>query len=235
MGHRQLKAIIWDFGQVAFFFPKQSWLGAWSKLPRVRESLADMDPEDVKKRIALRQREFETGLTTVDGHRLALSKTFGLKRPLSWKEFRLGYLMSEKLVLNKPLFSAQASISAVGISQAVISNLCPVWEQVMRRAGATRHLDHELYSHSEGMLKPSAELVTRALDRLAVAAEEAVVIDDLEDNLRAAEECGANTYLYRGNPELGSYLAGLGLPFSCWKPLLTEPPTPFTPEWEPDL
>jgi FMN phosphatase YigB (HAD superfamily) len=228
-----IKAIIWDFGQVAFFFPKSGWLQAWSKVPKVKRALEKrQNRTEIEERLFAAQKLFETGLASHEEHRLALSSALCLENPLTWSEFRLGYLHSESLSLNTPLFAAQAAIAKIGMAQAVISNLCPIWHKVLERAGATRHLDLELYSYSEGLAKPSEELVIRAIDRIGMAAEDVLTVDDCLQNLAAASFCGTRIHRYEDNARLAARLNELNLPPQCLNPLLTKKPEPFVPVWK---
>jgi epoxide hydrolase-like predicted phosphatase len=52
------------------------------------------------------------------------------------------------------------------------------------------HFDAVVYSHKEGMEKPTQEFYLLACDRLAVAPEAAIFIDDLPVNIQAAESAG---------------------------------------------
>lgn len=231
MPQPQFKALIWDLGQVAFFFPAQPWLDAWRSVPRVSRALADTETSAAERDVAASQRRFETGATDLDGHRLALSAALGLSPALTWDEFEHGYLRAEVLTINRPLFAAQAEIARLGVAQAVVSNLCPVWHEVLYRAGAMDHLNVELYSYAEGMVKPNEELIVRAVDRLGVRAEDSAFIDDVAANLASATACGTATHLYESNRALAAWLAGVGFPRSCWEPLTRGGIEKLNPVW----
>jgi HAD superfamily hydrolase (TIGR01509 family) len=77
--------------------------------------------------------------------------------------------------------------------------------------GLLSGFDHLVMSWTEGLRKPSEELMVRALDRSGCAAEEALFVDDIEDNLRPAAKFGVATHHYVSFENLERNLETLGL------------------------
>jgi putative hydrolase of the HAD superfamily len=72
----------------------------------------------------------------------------------------------------------------------IISN---AWPQVRQQHQAhinAETFDEILYSAEEGVAKPAAEIYERALARLGVAASESVFVDDVLENIEAAQALG---------------------------------------------
>ena len=66
-------------------------------------------------------------------------------------------------------------------------------------------------SGDEKLVKPDAAIYRLALDRFGLKPEEAVFIDDREDNIAGAEAVGISSLLFTDAPTLRRDLVGLGL------------------------
>lgn len=72
----------------------------------------------------------------------------------------------------------------------IISNAWPGVRQVHQPYINESIFDAILYSAEEGVAKPVPEIYRRALTRLAVRPEEAVFVDDMQENVEAAQAVG---------------------------------------------
>lgn len=95
-----------------------------------------------------------------------------------------------------------------------VSDIEPLRHEELIRMGIMDIFDHTVLSYREAMVKPSKELLVRALDASGVVAEEAVFIDDLPENLVPATELGIATYRYTDFGSLCGFLHALGVPTS---------------------
>lgn len=66
-------------------------------------------------------------------------------------------------------------------------------------------------SGDEKMIKPDPAIYRLALDRFGLAPEQAIFIDDREDNVRSAEAVGIRGHVFRGAENLAEDLRGIGL------------------------
>jgi 2-haloacid dehalogenase len=71
--------------------------------------------------------------------------------------------------------------------------------------------DDIVVSGEERLLKPDRAIYALALQRFGLAGEEAIFIDDREDNVRGAEAMGIRGHLFRGAESLAAELRDLGL------------------------
>jgi epoxide hydrolase-like predicted phosphatase len=62
--------------------------------------------------------------------------------------------------------------------------------------GFEEHFDHVIYSHEEGLEKPHPRLYTLTCERLGVAPDEVVFVDDLPANIEGARALGMETILF---------------------------------------
>lgn len=99
-----------------------------------------------------------------------------------------------------------------GLQMTALSNVEPIRWEWLEKMGVADMFDRHLVSFREGLLKPSEELMVRALDRSGCKAEDAVFIDDLAPNLVPAAALGINTVHFRDHAHLVADLRRLGLP-----------------------
>jgi glucose-1-phosphatase len=71
--------------------------------------------------------------------------------------------------------------------------------------------DEYVLSFEVGAMKPHPEIYRKALKRGGVGAPEAVFIDDLEENIKAAEKLGLKSILYKPDTDLEKELRAFGL------------------------
>lgn len=73
------------------------------------------------------------------------------------------------------------------------------------------YFDRLYYSCRVGMRKPEKEIFEMLLNQNKLKPEETVFIDDSEQHVKAAGECGINAYLLPKNMEVGDLLKALNL------------------------
>ncbi len=66
-------------------------------------------------------------------------------------------------------------------------------------------------SGDEKLVKPDAAIYHLALERFGIAAEDAVFVDDREDNVEAAQALGIHGIVFTDEPALRTELVRLGL------------------------
>ena len=74
--------------------------------------------------------------------------------------------------------------------------------------------DEYVLSYETGSLKPETEIYKNALKQAGISPEEAVFIDDLEENVKAADKLGMKGILYRKGMDLRLELSRYGISFS---------------------
>jgi HAD superfamily hydrolase (TIGR01509 family) len=69
-------------------------------------------------------------------------------------------------------------------------------------AGAANHFDAVMYSHEEGREKPTQDIYLLACDRLAVAPEAMIFVDDLPANIQAGESVDRTGVLFESTDQV---------------------------------
>ena len=91
----------------------------------------------------------------------------------------------------------------------IISNAMPDARANLSEHINERNFDVIVFSGEEGLKKPDAEIFRRALQRLHVAAQEAVFVDDVKANVQAAFALGMHAIHFTPDQDAGSLSAAL--------------------------
>ncbi len=85
------------------------------------------------------------------------------------------------------------------------------WEHILVEVPVMRRFCHKMVSFEEGVVKPTREAYCRMVDRVGVAADKCVFVDDRLDNVRAADAFGMKALHYTGPDRLLRDFCRLGL------------------------
>lgn len=205
-----IEAVISDFGGVVTRPLNEAFERAHAELGIPLEALgramaltaadAPEPPLWTLERGQLSERDFVTGLEA------ALAEV--LQRDVSLDGYGLR-LMGE-LEPNEPLLAEYRALKERGIRLAILTNNVREWHDAWR----TRLKIDELFelvvdSGFEGCRKPEPEIYALTLERLGLAGEACVFIDDLEVNLPAAREAGMRTIHFRDTAQAIAELRAL--------------------------
>jgi glucose-1-phosphatase len=112
-----------------------------------------------------------------------------LNLSLSYAEFRdtWNLVLDPETILGENLFVQLGSRCRL----ALLSNTDPLHVECLeQRFTFGRHFPVRIYSCSVGASKPSPQIYKAALERLGVAAQEALYVDDIQEFVDAAREAG---------------------------------------------
>lgn len=97
-------------------------------------------------------------------------------------------------------FSSLSAAAPAPIQDCILSNS---WvgarEKEQARHGFGEACDVIVYSHEEGLTKPDPRIYRLACERLDVAPDEVVFLDDLRANVEAARALGMRGLLFTGD------------------------------------
>jgi putative hydrolase of the HAD superfamily len=100
-------------------------------------------------------------------------------------------------------------LDAGGKRLALLSNAPAEVARAVTGLPVARHFKHLLFSCDLGSAKPDPGCFGQALGRLGVSAEEVILIDDREENVRAATAMGMQSIRFTGPEEARAGLAGI--------------------------
>ena len=115
---------------------------------------------------------------------------------------RFGEAFFEHLHPNEELFAFMRTLNERGYRMAILTNNVREWEPLWRSMLPIDEL-FELVVDSgfEGVRKPDPRIYEVALDRLGVAAEATLFLDDMEVNCDAARTLGMQAVWFRSNAQ----------------------------------
>lgn len=155
--------------------------------------------------------EYELGLVDDEMFYDRLCMRLGVaKRDLKRSDFVRAYC--SVFELNNEVLNCWARCRKAGATLVAVSNICPLRHAELMNMGALDLFDRVVVSYRERHRKPSVEIMVRALDRAAVAAEEALFVDDIAANLEPAKELGMITHHFTTNDNFLRFMSKMGAP-----------------------
>ena len=126
------------------------------------------------------------------------------------EDFRRGFWSGDRL--DEALVDVIRHLAGEGYRTALLSNAPGALRSYIEELGIADAFEVIVISAEEGLVKPTPEIYERVLERLDVAAERAVFIDDMRSNVEAARRVGLHATRFRGPAPLRVWLRDLGLP-----------------------
>jgi FMN phosphatase YigB (HAD superfamily) len=196
------KAVIFDIGRVIVrldlkraFAPIAAAIRGNADQPRKR-----LSPEDAWELIRSDERwhDWQEGrLSPAEWHQHLMRR---LNLSIGYEEFRETW----NLVLNPETILSESLFARLGTRcrLALLSNTDPIHVECLeQRFSFGRHFSVRIYSCSVGASKPSPAIYQAALEKLGVAAHEALYIDDIQEFVDAARRLGLDAVLFE-TPDL---------------------------------
>ncbi|MVN86294.1 HAD-IA family hydrolase [Deinococcus sp. HMF7620] len=136
-------------------------------------------------------RQLEVGAWTLPQFWTTVQKEAGLTLPYS--EFEPLYLGS--IHDNAPMYTTLAQLPA-GVRVGLLSNNYPVVSDHLRRDPRFGRFDALVFSNELGHKKPAPEAFAALEDAMGVPAAQVAFVDDVQENIDAAQAAGFHGMLY---------------------------------------
>ena len=124
-------------------------------------------------------------------------------------EFRQAFWAGDRL--DEELVALIRYLRDGGYRTVLLSNAPASASQRLEQVGIADAFDVIVISSREGLMKPDPAIFELTLERVGVAAEEAVFVDDVRVNVAAARQVGLHATRFRGLAPLRKWLRGLGV------------------------
>lgn len=182
------RAVVVDIGGVLEHNPPTGWIQRW-------EQRLGLGSGELAAVVSPIWREGRIGRASLEAIERRTAAALGLDARSSahlWDDVWAEYLG----VLNEDLLGYVSRLRP-RFATAILSNsFVGARQREQERYGFQDHFDAMVYSHEEGVEKPASEFYLLACDRLAVAPEAAVFVDDLSINVQGAERVGMTGVLF---------------------------------------
>jgi HAD superfamily hydrolase (TIGR01509 family) len=124
--------------------------------------------------------------------------------------FRRGFWSGDRL--DHELVDLIRHLGDEGYRMALLSNAPAALRSYLEQLGIVDAFDVIVVSAEEDLVKPMPGIYERALERLGVAAQQAIFVDDTRQNVEAARRVGLRATRFRGLAPLRVWLRDLGIP-----------------------
>ncbi len=198
-----IKAIISDMGQVVLWFDNRQFYRRLSQVSSLSEEEIRQVVRDHFDLIEL----FDTGQISPQEF---YAKIISLTRAnLAFEAFQEAYsdVFSPNYTVIEILKKAKNCCRLILLSNTD----CLRFSFIQQRFPEAMIFDSLVLSYKVGLMKPHPQIYRLALEAAQVAPQEAVFIDDLEENIRMAETLGLATILYRPETDLAQALLSFGV------------------------
>jgi putative hydrolase of the HAD superfamily len=167
---------------------------------------------DFFQRISRERPDFDDGLTSDVDLTLAMSAAL---RDWGWAlppEIFIQDLLRYGLVPDPDALALVADLRSAGVRCGLATNQPRLQGRYMREdLGYDGLFDHHFYSYLMGVAKPDPAFFDATLATLDVTAAQVLFIDDREDNVTAARDCGLHAVVHRPGDRLRDHLARYAL------------------------
>lgn len=123
----------------------------------------------------------------------------------------LSRALEQKSFLNNDVLEIASRMRKNGFKTGILSNTNTPHSIYLRRLHLFEYFDEVVLSQEIGHRKPEPEIYHYTLKKLDVMPNEAFFVDDLPENVEAANEVGIHGMLFQGVEKLRAEIIGLGV------------------------
>lgn len=124
--------------------------------------------------------------------------------------FKRSYYQNN-FIINAELMMFVDNLKSSGLKTAILSNTIEPHAELMREYELTKNFDVQILSNEVHMKKPDLEIYKTTLNKLEVKPEEAFFVDDLLENVEAANKLGIQGILFHDAAQCISKIKMLGI------------------------
>ncbi|MFN8673719.1 MAG: HAD family phosphatase [Candidatus Sericytochromatia bacterium] len=186
-----IKAIVFDIGGILEITEKTDWDKKWEKILDLEEGFIHRKMNDTWAKGSI-------GTITLEEVHKNLSLLLNIKIEQAnqimndiWKE----YLGS----LNKELYDYFKSFKGKYKTAILSNSFVGAREKEQEKYGFESSCDFIIYSHEVGLYKPDLAIYNLLISKLDVLPSEIIFLDDIKENIDAANKLGINGILFEDN------------------------------------
>ncbi len=196
------RAVIFDFGNVLTLPPR----------PRDKarmQRVAGLEEVRFASRYRRHRREYDRGCLDGRGY---WSRVLDSRAPADLEKrvealVRMDFQSWTRI--NRPVLKWAFALRGAGVPIAILSNMpCDLLAMIRRRFGWLSRFDATVFSCEVGSVKPEAAIYHGCLEALRVKAEQALFLDDTQENVAGALQAGLPALLFRSLKEVREQVRG---------------------------
>jgi putative hydrolase of the HAD superfamily len=196
-----MKHLVLDIGGVFYRgWPDEAFWDRWTaRTGLTKDVIVDVLSRSPEHRAA------QVGRMSADEAFGAAGARLGIEGPVMRALAEDAYLSD----FNDRMAEAVRALRAEGVPVSALTNTLSTEAQLQARPEFAGLFDHVVSSHDVGVAKPDPAIFRSALDRLGVAATDAVFVDDLIGHVEAARALGFTGVHFQTTDQALAELAGL--------------------------
>ncbi len=192
-----LKAILFDFGGVLYKLPDRTWMQRWQSLLNLKDEDAIMALMVSPNELEL-MRDVLTGKVPEEEMWAGLAKRFHI-RPRLMERIRQASMSKKRL--NRELANYLAGLRG-RFKTVILSNAGTASRALFTDVfGLDQISDLMIISAEEGVAKPDQRIYQIAMDRLGIDPQEALFLDDMQENVESARRFGFHAVQFENNQQ----------------------------------
>lgn len=185
----KIQAVIFDYGGVLCFAPDDQ------QIAHAAQRCGLSSPEFLKAFWSIRI-EYDAGKLAPEQYWRQVAKNAGRH----FDDGLIAEMIETEIAfwsrLDEAVVAWNDQLRAKGMKTAMLSNLPPPLGLRMRAEGFYDHFDHATLSFELGIVKPAREIYEDAVRGLGIAPEQALFLDDREENVAGALAAGLHAELF---------------------------------------
>lgn len=198
---QQIKLLIFDMGKVFVHFD-------WGRTYEAFVNATKRDPESVKTAFTAVYFPYERGHLTTEDVINHLNKELGS----SLTHAQFSALWTSTLDEDKEMTQLLQTLRKTGLPMYLLSNINEVsFGHLQDNFNVSQHFDELVLSYKVGHIKPALEIYHEVLNRSKIPAQHCLFIDDLRENIEAAESVGMHGIQFKGIQDLKNKLTDFGI------------------------
>ncbi len=197
----EIKLLIFDMGKVFVHFD-------WGRTYDAFVNVTKRAPESVKTAFAAVYFPYERGHITTQDVINHLNKE--LNSSMTHAEFSA--LWTSTLDEDKEMTQLLQTLRKNQLPMYLLSNINEVsFVHLQGNFNVSQHFDELILSYKVGHIKPALEIYHEVLNRSRIPAQHCLFVDDMLENIEAAESVGMNGIQFKGIQDLKNKLADFGI------------------------
>jgi putative hydrolase of the HAD superfamily len=185
----RILAVIFDYGGVLCFPPDEEQIGHAARLCNLTSA------EFLKALWSIRLR-YDAGKLSPEEYWRIVAKN----ADRTFDDQLIAEMMKAEIDfwsrLDHPVVAWNDQLRSSGVKTAMLSNLPAPLGNRLRSQNFYDHFDHATLSFEVGSVKPQREIYEDAVRGLAIAPEQALFLDDKQENVEGARAIGLNAELF---------------------------------------
>lgn len=193
-----IQAVIFDFGGVLYHLPDRSWIRRWRRVLGLKDESALMtmiaSPHESKLLM-----DIMVGNLQEEEMWNQFAADFRI-RPELMQRIRRGFMSKRRI--NQQLFDYLSSLREKYIT-AILSNAGSEARRIFVEVYQFHKIvDEMIISAEERVAKPDRRIYEIAVEKLNIQPHQAIFVDDLPENIEAANDFGMHGVLFENNEQV---------------------------------